>query len=107
MTDEFVLPVILVIAGLGAAALVTISVMALYRRQTLSYFLVTLSIGMLLLRSLLGSVMLGGLMSHYTHHLLEHLLDVIVIGLLFTAVFTARRIDPERPSDVRYQDYND
>lgn len=95
MTDEHLLPFILAIAGLGAGLLVAVSSLALFRRQSLPYVLVTLAIGALLLRSFLGTVMLGGLLSGHSHHFLEHVLDVIVVGLLFTAIYTARRIEDD------------
>lgn len=93
MAAEYLLPLILLIAGLGGVLLVTLSSLALFRRQSLSYFLVTLAIATLVVRSFLGTVMLGGLLSDYSHHLLEHVLDIVVIGLLFTAVLVTRRID--------------
>lgn len=107
MTDGYLLPLVLVVAGLGAAALVTVSCLALFRRQSLSYLLVTLAIGTLLLRSFLGTVMLGGLVSEHSHHLLEHLLDVFVIGLLFAAVFATRRIDATAPLETPYRDVDE
>ena len=101
MTDEYLLPVVLGVAGLGSAVLVGAAALALFRRQSLSYFLVTLAVGTLLLRSFLGAVMLGGVMSAHGHHLLEHVLDAVVIGLLFAAVYAARRIEPE-PTTAGY-----
>lgn len=101
MADEFILPVILVVAGLGSGVLAGVAALALFRRQSLSYFLVTLAVGTLLLRSFLGVVTLGGLVSAHEHHLLEHVLDAVVIGLLFSAVYAARRIDPE-PASATY-----
>lgn len=107
MADQHLLPVVLAVAGLGSAALVAVAVTALFRRRSLSYFLVTTAIGTLLLRAFLGAVTLGGLVAQHNHHVLEHVLDVIVIGLLFTAVYAARRIDPPSPSTVRYEGYDD
>ena len=101
MADEFVLPVVLGVAGLGSAVLAGAAALALFRRQSLSYFLVTLAVGTLLFRSFLGAVTLGGLVSAHGHHLLEHALDAVVIVLLFGAVYAARRIDPD-PSAADY-----
>lgn len=80
MTDEFILPVILVVAGLGSGVLAGVAALALFRRQSLSYPLETLAVGTLLLRSFLGVVTLGGLVSAHEHHLLEHALDAVVLG---------------------------
>jgi ABC-type branched-subunit amino acid transport system permease subunit len=90
--------VVLVLTTLGSAALGALAGMALYRRRSLPYFLVTVAIGTLLLRSLLGIGTLGGVTSMATHHLLEHLLDAVVIGLLFAAVYVARSADARRDS---------
>lgn len=104
MADQFLLPVILAMTAIGTAALVVLAMMALFRRRSLSYFLVTMAIGTLLLRTFLGAVTLGGLVSPHAHHLLEHVFDALVISLLFTAVYAARRTDPRSmtKSDVRY-----
>lgn len=106
MTDVLPLALVLVVAGLGAAVLVAISGLALYRRRSLSYVLVTLAIGALLLRSLLGTVTLGGLLADPTHHVLEHVVDVVVVGLLFAAVYAARRVDPS-PTEVAHRDHDE
>jgi hypothetical protein len=107
MANEFLLPLTLGIASLGSALLVGVSVLALFRRQSLSYFLVTLAIGTLLLRSFLGAVTLWGLVSAHAHHFLEHVLDALVIGLLFTAVYAARQFEPEPKTTDRYLGYDD
>lgn len=62
MSDEFLFPVILVVAGFGFAILIGISVIMLFRRQSLPYFLVTLAIGTFLPGSFLGAVVLGGVL---------------------------------------------
>lgn len=93
MAGEIPLLVILLITGIGSAGLVTLAGMALYRRRSLSHFLVTVAIGTLLLRTFLGGVTMGGFMSMHTHHVIEHFLDAVVIGLLFAAVYVTRSID--------------
>lgn len=100
MADQHLLPPILVFAGIGSGVLVAVATAALLRRQSLSYSLVTLAIGTLLLRSFVGAVTLGGVVSTHTHHLIEHFLDAVVIGLLFVAVYAARRIEPEPATKI-------
>ena len=107
MAEEFLLPVILAVAGLGGAVLAAVSIAALVRRRSMPYVLVALALVTLVVRTLVGSVMLGGLMTAHVHHLVEHLLDVLVVGLLFTAVYTARQPGRDRPTDLRYRDYDD
>lgn len=94
MAEELLL-VILAITAVGSAVLGSLAGMALFRRRSLSYFLVTIAIGTLLLRSFLGMVTIPGLISTHTHHVLEHILDTLVIGLLFAAVYVARSIEPD------------
>lgn len=97
MATPQTLLVILGLAGLGSAALVVLSVSALLHRRSWSYFLVTLAIGSVLLRTLLGAATMGGYMPLSLHHVLEHLLDGLIVGLLFTAVYVARSVDPSPP----------
>lgn len=107
MADEHLLTFVLAVAGLGASLLVAVSSLALFRRQSLSYFLVTLAIVTFLFRSFLGVVMLGGLVSLQTHHLLEHTLDAVLVGFLFMAVYAARTVETNPQSTARYRDYDD
>jgi hypothetical protein len=101
MTDGSVLPIVLGVTAIGSLALVGIAAIALFRRQSLSYFLVTLAIGTLLLRTFLGGVVLGGLVSSHVHHFVEHVLDALLIGFVFTAVYAARRVEPELKTTAR------
>lgn len=107
MADQYFLHAVLVVAGLGSAAFVAVATAALFRRRSLSYLLVTIALGMLLLRTFLGAVTLGGLVSAHTHHLLEHGIDATVIGLLFVAVYAARRFEPASPTELAYRSHDD
>lgn len=106
MADQHLLPVVLAVTGFGSSVLVAVAVTALFRRRPLSYAMVSMVIGTLLLRAFLGAVTLDGLVSQHDHHVLEHVLVVMVIGLLFTAVYAARRIDPPSPSNVQYGNHD-
>lgn len=107
MAGEYLLYAVLVIAGLGSTLLVGTPMLVLLRRRSLSYFLVTLALAALVLRSLLGAVMVGDLISAHIHHILEHVLDVVVIALLFIAVITARRVEFEMPDTVEYPNHDE
>lgn len=98
---------ILVVAGLGSGVLVALSFTALVRRRSWPYFLVTLAIGSLMLRSFLGVVMVGGYLSPDIHHLLEHFLDVLTIVLLFSAIYVARTANPEPTFDNSHHPQDD
>lgn len=99
MIDQHYLVATLVIAGLGSAALVTLAGVAVLRRRSWSYSFVAVALGAILVRSLLGSMIIGDYISHASHHLLEHLLDAFIIGLLFAAIYTARTVEPDVPLD--------
>ncbi|MGZ0747231.1 MULTISPECIES: DUF7471 family protein [unclassified Haloparvum] len=99
MIDQHYLIATLVIAGLGSAALVALASVAVLRRRSWSHSFVAIALGALLTRSLLGSMIVGGHISHGTHHLLEHLLDAFITGLLFAAIYTARTVEQEPPLD--------
>lgn len=107
MADQYLMPIILAAAGLGSLVLVAVALGALFRRRSLSYFLVAMAIGTFTLRTFLATVTYTGLVSGHTHHLLEHVFDVVVIGLLFTAVYATRRFDPRSRSTDRYGSYDD
>lgn len=89
----------LTVTGLGSAALVALAGAALLRRRSWPYFLVTVALGSLALRTFLGAVTIGGFVSLHAHHVLEHLLDALVVGLLFAAVYAARTVAPDPPLD--------
>lgn len=108
MTGQLSLSIVLLLAGIGSAALVALAGLALYRRRSHSYLLVTIALGTLLVRTFLGGVTVGGLMSMQTHHVLEHVLDALVIGLLFAAVYAARSVDPAPdPNEPRHEESHD
>lgn len=95
---EHPLWLIIAIGTLGSASLVLIAGFASFRRQTWPYLFITVAIAMLLIRSIVGFLSLGGPMSVETHHFLEHLTDVVAIALLFGAIYTARTGQDERAS---------
>ena len=107
MAGEYLLYAVLVIAGLGSTLLVAGSIMAFLRRRSVSYFLVTLALVMLVLRSLLGAVMVGDLIPADVHHFLEHVSDVVVIGSLLMAVIKARHNKLEVPNTGEYSNHDD
>lgn len=99
MFEQHSLVAVLVLGGLGAAGLLLVAGLALLRRRTLSYLLVTGAIAGVALRAVLGAVTVGGALPVQDHHLLEHALDALVVGLLFGAIYAARTAEPDRPFD--------
>ena len=84
------LAIVLSVAGVTSVGILALAVVALTRRQSWSYLLVTLAIGTLGLRVLLGVLMFFGLIDLGIHHLLEHVVDILMAILLLAAVYTAR-----------------
>jgi heme A synthase len=84
------LAIVLSLAGLTSVGILALAVVALTRRQSWSYLLVTLAIGTLGIRVFLGGLMLFGLINLGIHHLLEHVVDILMALLLLAAVYTAR-----------------
>ena len=90
LASELFLAVVLGLAGLGGAGIIALALVALVRRRSWSYLLVTLALATLLARVVVGSASMLGLLSVGTHHTLEHVLDVLMAGLVIAAVYTAR-----------------
>jgi uncharacterized membrane protein len=91
--DQHLLAVVLVVAGLVSAVIITLGLVAFARRRSWSYFLVTLALATLLVRTLFGILTLNDLLNPTSHHILEHGLDILTVLLLLGAVYTARTVD--------------
>lgn len=102
MTPQFALFGILTVAGIGSAVLVAIASAAFFHRRSWSYFLVTVALGIFVVRTILAAITIGGIVPLETHHLIEHLLDALAVGLLFTAVYAAQTVTPDPPFDDQY-----
>ena len=96
------LAIVLTLAGLTSIGILALAVVALTRRKSWSYLLVTLAIGTLGIRVLLGGLMLLGLIDLTIHHLLEHIVDILMALLLLAAVYTARSTEVS-PSQEQYE----
>jgi len=93
-TSEPVLLAVLVVGGLASGLVLAMALLALYRRRSASYVLVTLALSTLLARVVVGFMGVGGTLDATAHHLLEHGLDVLTVALLLGAVYLARRVSP-------------
>jgi ribose/xylose/arabinose/galactoside ABC-type transport system permease subunit len=90
MVNVDLLVLVLVVAGLGSGVIMSLALAALARRQSLSYFLVTLALATLLTRTLFGVLTVNDVLPGPQHHVLEHGLDVLTVLFLFAAVVAAR-----------------
>jgi uncharacterized membrane protein len=91
--DQHLLAVVLVIAGLVSAVIITLALAAFARRRSWSYFFVTLALATLLVRTGFGILTFGGFLDPTSHHILEHGLDILTVLLLLGAVYCARTVD--------------
>ncbi len=80
----------LVLAGLGTIALFCIGLTALYRRRSMPYLLITLALGALVLRTVIGWGTAVGAVPMTIHHFIEHGLDCFVAVLLLITVYQSR-----------------
>ena len=87
---DFVLVCLLVVAGLAAAVLVSLGLVAFSRRRSRSYFLVVLALCTLVCKALAGGFTVVGVMPVELHHTAEHGLDLVMAILLIAAVYYAR-----------------
>lgn len=86
---SMVLLAIILLAGAGTGALFVISLLAYRQRRSLRYLLVTIAVGALFFRSIVGVGTVLGVVPMPVHHLLEHSLDFLIAGVILFAVFRA------------------
>ena len=89
---------VLVLAGTGTTALFLLGVAAYYRRRSTTYLLITLALGALVVRTIVGTGTVLGIVPMGLHHLVEHGLDVVIAALLLCAIY-ANGSSLEQPAD--------
>jgi hypothetical protein len=99
MANGPVLIALLALAGVAAATLLGLALAGFARRRSASYLLVALALGTLLVRVVVASAAMGGLLTDTDHHLAEHVLDVLMAALVIAAVYTARSARRRARSD--------
>jgi ethanolamine transporter EutH len=82
-----VLLVIIMLAAVGTTILFCCGVVAYSRRRSMRYLLITVALGLLVVRSLVGLGTVFGLVPMTVHHLVEHGVDVSIAGLILYAVY--------------------
>ena len=93
--------VLLILAGLAAAVLVSLGLFAFSRRQSRSYLFIVLALGTLVCKAVAGGFTFVDVFPANLHHLIEHGLDLSMALLLIAAVYYARTT----PSDVRSNNF--
>ena len=78
---------IIVLAALGTAILFGIGLLAYRTRRTLQYLLITVALGLLVARSIVGLGTVFGVVPMAIHHLVEHSFDFAIAMLILYAVY--------------------
>jgi len=77
---------VLALAGLGTGVLFAGSALAAWQRRDTRYMLVTLAVGTLFLRSVVGAGTILGYTPRVVHHLFEHTFACLIAALVLYAV---------------------
>lgn len=81
---------VVLLAGLGTGLLFAVSLLAYRQRRSTRYLLVTVAVGALFVRSIVGAGTILGYTPMVVHHLVEHTFDFLIAALVLYAVFRAR-----------------
>lgn len=81
------LVVVIVLAALGTTVLFLFGLAAYSRRRSFRYLIVTVVLGLLVVRSIVGLGTVFGLVPMEVHHLLEHGLDFAIAVLILYAAY--------------------
>ncbi|WP_176548254.1 hypothetical protein [Natrinema sp. CBA1119] len=82
-----VLVAVIVLAVIGTTALFVVGLVAYSRRRTTRYSLITVVLGVLVVRSVTGLGTVLGLVPMTVHHLVEHGFDFLIAVLVLYAVY--------------------
>lgn len=98
--DSLVLLGALTLAAIGTALLLGLALAAFVRRRSQPYLLIVTAVVALFGRSMIGGLMVVGMIRPDLHHLLEHGLDVVLVALVIAAIYYARTVTKERKSNL-------
>lgn len=84
---------IIVLAGIGTGVLFVVSALAYRQRRSARYLLITVAVGALFLRSIVGVGTVLGVVPMPMHHLVEHSLDFFIAALVLFAVLRSAPSD--------------
>jgi len=82
------------LATLGTAALFLVVTLGALRRRTRTYLLLTVAIGLLVVRSVVGLGTVLGAVPMAVHHLVGHGVDLSIALLILAAIFVVDRPGP-------------
>jgi len=91
---------VILVAGVGTGVLFAVSLVAYRRRGGRRFLLVSVAIGALWARSIVGAGTVLGYVPMPAHHYLEHTLDFVIAGLVLYAVYAHAPGDVSAPDDA-------
>ena len=78
---------VIFLAGIGTTTLFLVGVVAYRRRRTFRYLLITVVLGLLVVRTAVGFGTILGMVPMTVHHLVEHGFDFLIATLVLYAVY--------------------
>jgi hypothetical protein len=81
---------IVLLAGVGTGVLFAVSVLAYRQRRSTRYLLITVAVGALFFRSIVGAGTVMGITPMVVHHLVEHTFDFLIAALILYAVLRSK-----------------
>ncbi|WP_227014817.1 DUF7471 family protein [Natronorubrum aibiense] len=81
---------VIVLAVLGTMVLFAIGLAGYLQRQTTQYLVLTIALGALVARSIVGMGTVLGLVPMTSHHLIEHSSDVFIAAVLLSLLYWSR-----------------
>jgi hypothetical protein len=75
------------VAGIGTGLLFLVSLVAYRRRRSAQYALISIAVGALLARSVVGAGTVLGVVPMPVHHYVEHSLDFLIAAVVLYAVY--------------------
>lgn len=86
MVSDLILVLSLAVAGIVSAVIFSLGCWLYLRRRTRPYLLLTVALGALVARSVVGALEVLGYVSHAQHHVLEHGFDMVIALSLLAAI---------------------
>jgi len=78
---------VIAIAGIGTGVLFAVSLVAYSRRRNRQFLLISVAVGALLARSIIGAGTVLGYVPMAVHHFVEHSLDFVIAAVVLYAVY--------------------
>lgn len=94
-----VLLAVILLAALGTVSLFLLGVTVFIRRRSTRYLFVTIALGALVLRTLVGLGTVFGLVPMTLHHLLSHGLDFLIAMFVLSAVYLSGSSTRSTPTE--------